>query len=86
MRSLCRRTADRTEEIISTVGSALGPGVAEPVDANSGFSVLCALEVGRLLEAEGIDNFEEPCPGWKLEEIRQVADALNLDVTGGAQD
>lgn len=48
--------------------------------------MLCALEVGRLLEAEGIDNFEEPCPGWKLEEIRQVADALNLDVTGGAQD
>ena len=48
--------------------------------------MLCALEVGRLLEAEGIANLEEPFPCWKLEEIRQVADALNLDVTGGAQD
>ena len=48
--------------------------------------MLCALEVGRLLEAEGIDNFEEPCPCWKREAIRQFADALKLDVTGGAQD
>ena len=65
---------------------ALGAGVAKLVDANSGFSPRRAIEVGRLLEAEGIGHYEEPCPYWKLEETKQVADALDLDVTGGEQD
>ena len=56
------------------------------MDANSGFSPPRAIEVGRLLEAEGIGHFEEPCPYWKLEETKQVADALAIDVTGGEQD
>jgi L-alanine-DL-glutamate epimerase-like enolase superfamily enzyme len=76
----------RTEAIVPQVARALGEGVAKLVDANSGFSPRRAIEVGRLLEAEGISHYEEPCPYWKLEETRQVADALDLDVTGGEQD
>jgi L-alanine-DL-glutamate epimerase-like enolase superfamily enzyme len=76
----------RTEAIVPQVARALGDGVAKLVDANSGFSPRRAVEVGRLLEAEGISHYEEPCPYWKLEETRQVADALDLDVTGGEQD
>jgi L-alanine-DL-glutamate epimerase-like enolase superfamily enzyme len=76
----------RTEAIVPQVARALGDGVAKLVDANSGFSPRRAIEVGRLLEAEGISHYEEPCPYWKLEETRQVADALDLDVTGGEQD
>jgi len=86
----CGRDVDewpgRTEAIIPTVARALGPGVAKLVDANSGFSPVRAIEVGRLLEAEGIGHYEEPCPYWKLEETRQVTAALALDVTGGEQD
>jgi L-alanine-DL-glutamate epimerase-like enolase superfamily enzyme len=76
----------RTEEIVPHVARALGVGVAKLVDANSGFSPPRAIEVGRLLEAEGVAHYEEPCPYWKLEETRQVTDALELDVTGGEQD
>jgi L-alanine-DL-glutamate epimerase-like enolase superfamily enzyme len=76
----------RTEEIIPTVARALGSGVAKLVDANGGFSPHRAIEVGRRLEAEGISHYEEPCPYWKLEETKLVADALALDVTGGEQD
>ena len=76
----------RTEAIVPQVARALGEGVAKLVDANSGFSPRRAIEVGRLLEAEGISHYEEPCPYWKLEETKQVADALDLDVTGGEQD
>jgi L-alanine-DL-glutamate epimerase-like enolase superfamily enzyme len=76
----------RTEEIIPTVARALGTGVAKLVDANSGFSPGRAIAVGRLLEAEGIGHFEEPCPYWKFSETKQVTDALDLDVTGGEQD
>jgi L-alanine-DL-glutamate epimerase-like enolase superfamily enzyme len=68
------------------VSRALGDGVAKLVDANSGFSPRRAIEVGRLLEAEGISHFEEPCPYWHFEQTKQVTDALSLDVTGGEQD
>jgi L-alanine-DL-glutamate epimerase-like enolase superfamily enzyme len=76
----------RTEEIVPTVSRALGGGVAKLVDANSGFSPRRAIEVGRLLQAEGIGHYEEPCPYWKLKETKEVADALTIDVTGGEQD
>jgi L-alanine-DL-glutamate epimerase-like enolase superfamily enzyme len=86
----CGRDVDewpgRTEAIVPQVARALGEGVAKLVDANSGFSPCRAIEVGRLLEAEGISHYEEPCPYWKLEETKQVTDALALDVTGGEQD
>ena len=76
----------RTEEIIPTVARALGDACAKLVDANSGYSPARAIEVGSMLEAEGISHCEEPCPYWKLEETKAVADALRIDVTGGEQD
>ena len=39
-----------------------------------------------MLEAVGVSHFEEPCPYWRLDETRQVTEALDLDVTGGEQD
>ncbi|WP_407050778.1 mandelate racemase/muconate lactonizing enzyme family protein [Methyloraptor flagellatus] len=86
----CGRDIDewpgRTEAVIPTVARALGDGIAKLVDGNSGFSPARAIEVGHMLEAEGISHFEEPCPYWKLEQTKQVTDALSLDVTGGEQD
>jgi L-alanine-DL-glutamate epimerase-like enolase superfamily enzyme len=76
----------RTEAIIPRIARALGPKIAKLVDANSGFSPGRAIEVGRLLEAEGVGHFEEPCRYWQLEETRQVTAALSIDVTGGEQD
>jgi len=86
----CGRDVDewpgRTEEIVPTVSRALGDGIDKLVDANSGYSPQRAIEVGRLLEQEGIGHFEEPCPYWHLEQTKLVTDALALDVTGGEQD
>ena len=62
----------RTEAIVPAIRRALGPEVSLLVDANSGFSPARAIEVGRLLEAEGIEHFEEPCPYWELEQTKQV--------------
>ena len=76
----------RTEAIVPRVARALGPRMAKLVDANSGYSPRRAIEVGRLLESEGVSHYEEPCPYWKLDETKQVADALAIDVTGGEQD
>ncbi len=86
----CGRDVDewpgRTEAVIPTVARALGDGCAKLVDGNSGFSAPRAIAVGRMLEAEGVGHFEEPCPYWKLAETKRVTDALSLEVTGGEQD
>ena len=86
----CGRDIDewpgRTEKIVPTVARALGDGIDKLVDANSGYSPRRAIEVGRLLEEEGVGHFEEPCPYWHLEQTREVTAALSLDVTGGEQD
>jgi L-alanine-DL-glutamate epimerase-like enolase superfamily enzyme len=76
----------RTEEIVPTMRRALGDGVALLVDANSGFSPPRAIEVGRMLEDNGVCHFEEPCPYWELEQTKAVRDSLDIDVTGGEQD
>ena len=86
----CGRDRDewpgRTEAIVPHVSRALGDGIAKLVDANSCYSPKRAIEVGQLLEAEGISHFEEPCPYWEFGQTKDVADALSIDVTGGEQD
>ncbi len=76
----------RTEAIVPTVRKALGDGATLLVDGNSGFSPARAIEVGRMLEDNGVVHFEEPCAWWELEQTKEVREALSLDVTGGEQD
>jgi L-alanine-DL-glutamate epimerase-like enolase superfamily enzyme len=76
----------RTEAIIPHVSKALGDGIDKLVDANSGFSVKRAIDVGRILEDNGVGHFEEPVPYWELEATKAVSDALDVDVAGGEQD
>ncbi len=86
----CGRDRDewpgRTEEIVPLVARALGDGIDKLVDANSCYSPARAIEVGRMLEAEGIGHYEEPCPYWEFDQTRAVREALTLDITGGEQD
>ena len=86
----CGRDIDewpgRSEDIIKTMGGAFSDEVALLVDANSGFSPARAIEIGMMLEDNGISHFEEPCPYWEFEQTKQVTDALVIDVTGGEQD
>jgi len=76
----------RTEEIVPAVRAVMEDDVALLVDGNSGFSPKRAIEVGKLLQDNGVSHFEEPCPYWRFEETKQVTDALSIDVTGGEQD
>jgi L-alanine-DL-glutamate epimerase-like enolase superfamily enzyme len=76
----------RTEAIVPMVCKALGDGIDKLVDANSCYSPARAIEVGRMLEQEGVTHYEEPCPYWEFEQTREVTEALSIDVTGGEQD
>lgn len=88
--SECGRDKDewkgRTEEIIPLMARKMGPEVDLLADANSCYSPSRAIEVGRMMEANGLVHFEEPCPYWELEQTREVTQALDIDVTGGEQD
>jgi len=75
----------RTEDIIKTVGSAMS-GSSLLVDGNSCYTPDKAIAVGKLLQDNGIIQFEEPCPYWELEWTAEVTAALSLDVSGGEQD
>ncbi|MSP81974.1 MAG: mandelate racemase/muconate lactonizing enzyme family protein [Alphaproteobacteria bacterium] len=76
----------RTEAIVPAIRRALGPDASLLVDANSGFSPPRAIAVGGVLEGEGVEHFEEPCPYWELAQTKQVTDALSVAVSGGEQD
>jgi L-alanine-DL-glutamate epimerase-like enolase superfamily enzyme len=39
-----------------------------------------------MLQDHGVSHYEEPCPYWEIEQTKEVADALDIDVTGGEQD
>ena len=88
--SECGRGIDewegRTPSIVKTINSTLDKSVIKMVDANSCYSSVQAIEIGKLLEDNDVTHFEEPCPYWKPEETKKVTDSLKIDVTGGEQD
>jgi L-alanine-DL-glutamate epimerase-like enolase superfamily enzyme len=89
----CGHDADewpgRTEAVVAAVRGALGDDVDLLVDANCGYSPARAIEVGRMLDAQGVRHFEEPCPYWDFEqsaEVTRVLKPLRIQVAGGEQD
>jgi L-alanine-DL-glutamate epimerase-like enolase superfamily enzyme len=76
----------RTEALVPAVRKAIGNDVALLVDGNSCYTSPRAIEVGRMLEDNGVCHFEEPCPYWELEWTAEAATALDVPVAGGEQD
>ncbi len=76
----------RTEGMIRLVRKTLGDRVTIYADANGSYDAPKAIEIGKMLQDNGINMFEEPCPFDYLEETKQVADALDIPVAGGEQE
>jgi L-alanine-DL-glutamate epimerase-like enolase superfamily enzyme len=76
----------RTDHLIPLARKTFGDEVAIYVDANGSYSAGKAIEVGHMLASYGVGFFEEPCPFDEYEHTKQVADALEMPVTGGEQD
>jgi len=76
----------RTQQIIELARKRLGGKVALYSDANGSYTAEKAIEIGKVLEANGFVWFEEPCPWEELSETKKVADALSLKVAFGEQD
>ena len=63
----------RTEEIVPAVRKALGDEVDAARRRQQRLLAGRAIEVGRLLQDNGISHLEEPCPYWELEQTKEVA-------------
>lgn len=77
----------RTERLVALARRTLGDAVTIHVDANGSYTAEQAIEVGRMLEEQGVYLFEEPCPWEDFEATKRVADGLDrVLVAGGEQD
>jgi D-galactarolactone cycloisomerase len=69
--------------VIAAVREAIGPEVRLMIDANHGYDVLEAIELGKRAAEYGIDWFEEPVLPEQIEAYRQVRARQPLPVAGG---
>jgi L-alanine-DL-glutamate epimerase-like enolase superfamily enzyme len=76
----------RTEKLIALVRETFGAAMTLYADANSSYDVPKGIEIGRLMEKYHYGFYEEPVPFDRLDETKQVADALTIPVAGGEQE
>lgn len=76
----------KTERLIPLVRETFGPDMALYADANGYYSVEEAIRVGRILQEYKFAYFEEPVMYDHFEDIKRVADALEIPVANGEQD
>lgn len=76
----------KTEKMIPLLRETYGPEMALYADSNGYYDVDGAIRVGRLLEQYKYRYFEEPVMYDHFEDLKKVADALDLPVANGEQD
>jgi L-alanine-DL-glutamate epimerase-like enolase superfamily enzyme len=76
----------RTEKLIPLVRKTFGDDMVIYADSNGSYSAKEAIRVGKLMEEQKFDFYEEPVPFDWYEETRMVADALNIPIAGGEQE
>lgn len=76
----------RSENLIELSRKVFGDDFTIQADANGSYNVQKAVEIGKRLEGIGAYLFEEPCPYDYVDETKQVADALNIPISGGEQE
>jgi len=76
----------RSEALIPMVRKAFGEEMIIYADANGSYDVKEAIRIGKLMQEQQFDFFEEPVPFDWYEETRQVAASLDIPIAGGEQE
>jgi L-alanine-DL-glutamate epimerase-like enolase superfamily enzyme len=77
----------RSKELINLLRKKADSQLTVYADANSSFNVKEGIAMGKFLEDNGVDIFEEPCPWEDFESNKKVKQALKkILVAGGEQD
>ncbi len=71
------------ERVVEAVRTAIGSNVAVSVDANTGYDLANAIDVGKRLEKYDLMWFEEPIDSQNLEGYYKIREALSLRISGG---
>ena len=77
---------ERTEKLIPLVRKSFGDDMVIYADSNGSYTVEEAIRIGRILEENKIDFYEEPVPFDWYEETREVAKVLSIPIAGGEQE
>ena len=75
--------AGRTERLIPMMRKAFDSDITIYADCNGSYGAPEAIRIGRLLEANQIDLFEQPVPTDWYEDWKATADALTIPIASG---
>lgn len=76
----------RTEKLIPLIRKTFGDGMTIYADSNGSYTVDEAVRIGKILEENKIDFYEEPVPFDWYEETKQVKNNLRIPIAGGEQE
>jgi L-alanine-DL-glutamate epimerase-like enolase superfamily enzyme len=76
----------RSEKLIPLIRKEFGPEMVIYADSNGSYDVTESVRIGKMMEEEKFDFFEEPVPFDWYEETRQVAENLRIPIAGGEQE
>tara|TARA_Y100001980_G_C14556928_1_gene354622 strand:+ start:45066 stop:46325 length:1260 start_codon:yes stop_codon:yes gene_type:complete len=76
----------RSEKLIPLVRKTFGDDMVIYTDSNGSYDAKEAIRIGRLIEEQKFDFYEEPVPFDWYVETKEVTDALNVPIAGGEQE
>jgi L-alanine-DL-glutamate epimerase-like enolase superfamily enzyme len=76
----------RSEKLIPLVRKTFGDKMVIYADSNGSYTVDEAIRIGRIMEENKFDFYEEPVPFDWYEETKKVAASLKIPIAGGEQE
>ncbi|MEQ9218364.1 MAG: mandelate racemase/muconate lactonizing enzyme family protein [Cyclobacteriaceae bacterium] len=76
----------RSEKLIPLVRKTFGDDMVIYTDSNGSYDAKEAIRIGRLIEEQKFDFYEEPVPFDWYAETKEVTDALKVPIAGGEQE
>lgn len=78
--------SDRSEKLIPLVRKTFGDDMVIYTDSNGSYDAKEAIRIGKLIEEQKFDFYEEPVPFDWYEETKDVKDGLKVPIAGGEQE
>lgn len=82
-RSIPELPVGRTEELIPLMRKSFSEDITIYADCNGSYDANEAIRIGKMLEANEIDLFEQPVPTDWYEDWKLTADALSIPIASG---
>jgi len=78
--------SDRTEKLIPLIRKTFGTDMTVYADSNGSYTVDEAIRIGKMMQEEAFNFYEEPVPFDWYEETLAVKNGLTIPIAGGEQE